>query len=251
MRFIDRIKERAKKSKKTIVLPESEDRRTFVAAEKILKEGIANLVIIGDEETVRKGSRGRDISGATIIDPATYEKTDAYIDEFTKLREKKGMTREKAKEILLTNYPYFGVMMVKMGDADGMVSGACHSSADTLRPCLQILKTKPGTRLVSAFFVVSVPDCEMGSHGTFVFSDAGLNQNPNPAELAAIAESSAESFELLVEDTPKIAMLSHSTKGSASHPDVDQSRGGYPDCKRREPGSVPGRRASARCGSDS
>ena len=222
MRFIDRIKERAKKNKKTIVLPESEDRRTFVAAEKILKEGIADLIIIGDEETVHKGSRGRDISGATIIDPAKFEKLDAYVDKFTELRAKKGMTKEKAREILLTNYPYFGVMMVKMGDADGLVSGACHSSADTLRPCLQILKTKPGTRLVSAFFVVSVPDCELGSHGTFVFADAGLNQNPNPAELAAIAESSAESFELLVEDRPKIAMLSHSTKGSASHPDVDK-----------------------------
>ena len=222
MRFIDRIKERAKKSKKTIVLPESEDRRTFVAAEKILKEGIANLIIIGDEERVRKGAKGRDISGAVIVDPATYEKTDAYIEKFTELRAKKGMTKEKAREILLNNYPYFGVMMVKMGDADGMVSGACHSSADTLRPCLQILKTKPGTRLVSAFFIVSVPDCEMGAHGTFLFADAGLNQNPNPEELAAIAESSAESFELLVEERPNIAMLSHSTKGSAHHPDVDK-----------------------------
>ena len=119
------------------------------AAEKILKEGIANLIIIGDEETVRKGSKGRDISGATIVDPATYEKTEAYVEKFAELRAKKGMTKEKAREILLHNYPYFGVMMVKMGDADGMVSGACHSSADTLRPCLQILKTKPGTRLVS------------------------------------------------------------------------------------------------------
>ena len=93
------------------------------------------------------------------------------------------MTPEKAKEILHTQYPYYGVMMVKMGDADGMVSGACHSTADTLRPCLQILKTKPGTKLVSAFFLIVVPDCEYGANGAFVFADSGLNQNPTPEEL--------------------------------------------------------------------
>ena len=107
------------------------------------------------------------------------------------------MTPEKAKEILHTQYPYYGVMMVKMGDADGMVSGACHSTADTLRPCLQILKTKPGTKLVSAFFLIVVPDCEYGANGAFVFADSGLNQNPTPEELSAIAASSAESFQLL------------------------------------------------------
>ena len=109
------------------------------------------------------------------------------------------MTEEQARELLLTNYPYYGVMMVKMGDADGMVSGACHSTADTLRPCLQILKTKPGT---------------------FVFGDCGLNQNPTPEELAAIAISSAESFKQLVGAEPRVAMLSHSSKGSAKHDDV-------------------------------
>ena len=117
------------------------------------------------------------------------------------------MTEEKARELLLTNYLYYGVMMVKMGDADGMVSGACHSTADTLRPCLQILKTKPGTKLVSAFFLIIVPDCEYGANGAFVFGDSGLNQNPNPEELAAIAASSAESFKLLVQEEPIVAML--------------------------------------------
>ena len=131
-------------------------------------------------------------------------------------------TPEKAKEILHTQYPYYGVMMVKMGDADGMVSGACHSTADTLRPCLQILKTKPGTKLVSAFFLIVVPDCEYGANGAFVFADSGLNQNPTPDELSAIAASSAESFKLLVQEEPIVAMLSHSTKGSAKHPDVDK-----------------------------
>ena len=132
------------------------------------------------------------------------------------------MTEEQARELLLSNYLYYGVMMVKMGDADGMVSGACHSTADTLRPCLQILKTKPGTKLVSAFFLMVVPDCEMGDHGTFIFGDAGLEQNPDPEKLANIAISSAESFRTLTGHEPIVAMLSHSTKGSAKHPDVDK-----------------------------
>ena len=132
------------------------------------------------------------------------------------------MTPDQAKEILLNQYLYYGVMMVKMGDADGMVSGACHSTADTLRPCLQILKTKPGTKLVSAFFLMVVPNCEYGANGAFVFADSGLNQNPTSEELAAIAASSAESFELLVQEKPIVAMLSHSTKGSAKHADVDK-----------------------------
>lgn len=222
MGFIETIKARARENKKTIVLPESEDRRTYVAAEKVLKEGIADLIIIGSEEAVKKGSEGLDISGAKIVDPATSDRTQAYIDKFVELRGKKGMTPEKAKEILLHDYPYYGCMMVKMGDADGMVSGACHSSADTLRPSLQILKTKPGTKLVSAFFLMVVPDCEYGEEGVFVFADCGLNQNPSSEELAAIAGSSAETFRLLVQKEPKVAMLSHSSKGSAKHADVDK-----------------------------
>ena len=122
----------------------------------------------------------------------------------------------------MNDYTYYGVMMVKMGDADGLVSGACHSTANTLRPCLQILKTKPGTKLVSAFFVMDVPNCEYGEDGVFVFGDCGLNQNPTAEELAAIAESSAESFKLLVGKEPKVAMLSHSSMGSAKHADVDK-----------------------------
>ena len=222
MGFIDDIKARAKTSKKTIVLPETEDIRTYEAAEAVLKEGTANLILVGSEEEIAKNKGSFDISGATIVDPAKSEKTDAYIAKLVELREKKGMTEEKARELLLTNYLYYGVMMVKMGDADGMVSGACHSTADTLRPCLQILKTKPGTKLVSAFFLMVVPNCEYGANGAFVFADSGLNQNPTSEELAAIAASSAESFELLVQEKPIVAMLSHSTKGSAKHADVDK-----------------------------
>ena len=222
MGFIDDIKAKAKADKKTIVLPETEDKRTYEAAEKILKEGTADLILVGSKEEVEKNGAGFDLTGAQIVDPAVNEKTAAYIDKLVELRQKKGMTKEQATEILMNNYLYYGVMMVKMGDADGMVSGACHSTADTLRPCLQILKTKPGTKLVSAFFVMVVPDCEMGENGTFVFADRGLEQNPDPEKLAAIAGSSAESFKMLVGAEPKVAMLSHSSKGSAKHADVDK-----------------------------
>ncbi len=222
MGFIDEIKAKAKANVQTIVLPETEDARTYEAAEKVLKEGTAKLILIGSEEEIAKNKGSFDISGATIVDPATSDKTEAYIAKLVELREKKGMTEEKAREFLLSSYTYYGVMMVKMGDADGMVSGACHSTADTLRPCLQILKTKPGTKLVSSFFVMVVPDCDMGENGTFVFSDCGLEQNPDSEKLAAIALSAAESFKLLVGDEPRVALLSHSSKGSAKHADVDK-----------------------------
>ena len=222
MGFIDLVKARARADKKTIVLPESMDRRTWEAAETILKEDIANLIIIGTPEDIADHSKGLDVSGATVINPQTYEKTQEYIDLFVELRKSKGMTPEKAKEIIMSDYAYYGCLMIKNGDADGLVSGACHSTADTLRPCLQIVKTKPGTKLVSAFFLMVVPDCEYGADGTFIFADSGLNQNPNPEELAAIAKSSADSFELLVQKEARVAMLSHSTKGSAKHPDVDK-----------------------------
>ena len=222
MAFIDEIKARAKADKKTIVLPETEDVRTYQAAEAVLREGTADLILVGSKEEIEKNGAGFDLTGAVIVDPATSDKTESYIAKLVELRQKKGMTEEQAREILLTNYLYYGVMMVKMGDADGMVSGACHSTADTLRPCLQILKTKPGTKLVSAFFIMVVPDCEMGANGTFLFGDSGLEQNPDPEKLAAIALSSADSFRLLTEKEPVVALLSHSTKGSAKHADVDK-----------------------------
>ncbi len=220
MGFIDVIKERAKADKKTIILPESMDSRIYEAAEKILKEDIANIIIIGSPEEVDEHGKGYDITGATIIDPATDEKTQEYIDLFVELRKSKGLTEEEARKIALTDYTYYGCLMIKAGHADGMVSGACHSTANTLRPCLQIIKTKPGVKLVSAFFLMVVPNCEFGENGTFVFADCGLEQNPDPEKLAAIAASSAESFELLVQKDAKVAMLSHSTMGSAKHDDV-------------------------------
>ena len=222
MAFIDKIKEQARQNKKTIVLPESMDRRTFEAAAEILSEDIANLVIIGNSEEVAKNSEGLDISKAVIVDPATNPKTAEYIDLLVELRKAKGMTKEMATDLLMKEYMFYACIMVKAGDADGVVSGACHSTANTLKPALQIIKTKPGTKLVSAFFLMEVPDCDMGENGTFVFGDCGLNQNPNPEELAAIAVSSAESFKALVGVEPKVAMLSHSTMGSAKHADIDK-----------------------------
>lgn len=238
MGFIDAIKERAKADKKTIVLPESMDRRTFEAAEKILKEGIANLIIIGTPEEIAKNSEGLDISGAKIVDPFNDPNKQKYIDKFVELRGAKGVTPEIAKETMEKDYMYYACLMCKCGDADGAVSGACHSTANTIRPCLQIIKTKPGTKLVSAFFLMEVPDCEYGENGIFVFSDCGLNQNPTAEELAAIAGSSAESFKMLTGKEPKVAMLSYSTMGSAKHDDVTKvqeatklAKEAYPELK--------------------
>lgn len=235
MAFIDTIKARAKADKKTIILPESMDRRTFEAAAQILAEDIANLIIIGTEEEVAANSEGLDISGATIINPFTYEKTEEYLNLFVELRKKKGLTYEEAKKTALGDYMYYACLMVKAGDADGVVSGACHSTANTLRPSLQIVKTKPGCKLVSAFFLMVVPDCQYGANGTFVFADSGLEQNPDPEKLAAIAASSAESFELLTGEKALVAMLSHSTKGSAKHADVDKVVAATQICKEQYP----------------
>ncbi len=222
MGFIENIKARAKQEKKRIVLPETTDHRTIVAAHKILEEDIADIILIGDKDTILEMADGIDLSKATFVDPCNCEKFDEYVELLVDLRKSKGMTSEEARELLLTNVLYFGCIMVKAGDADGMVAGAINSSANVLRASLQILKTAPGTKLVSAFFLVVVPNCDMGANGTFIFSDAGLNQSPNAEELAAIAESSALSFELLVQQEPIIAMLSHSTKGSAKHVEVDK-----------------------------
>ena len=222
MSFIDIIKERAKKDIKTIVLPESMDRRVMEAASKILDEDIAKIIIVGTPEEIEKSSEGLDISKAIIINPFTSDLTEDLILKLVELRKNKGLTYEEAKKLLLEDYMYYACMLVKVGMADGCVSGACHSTSNTLRPALQIIKTKPGVELVSAFFLMVVPDCEFGNNGTFVFADCGLEQNPDPIKLAAIGGSSAESYKLLVGDEPKVAFLSHSTMGSAKHNDVDK-----------------------------
>jgi len=218
MNFIENIKNRAKQEIKTIVLPEAEDLRTLKATQIALKEKYANIVLVGNEEIIKQKAQENNINieGATIINPQTSKDYEKYAQLLYELRKNKGMTIEQAKELVL-NPVYFGMLMVKDEEtkADGLVSGAVHSTADTLRPALQILKTAPDTKLVSAFFVMVVPDCEYGENGTFIFGDAGLNENPNPDQLSEIAISSSKSFEQLVQKEPKVAMLSYSSHGSA------------------------------------
>ena len=222
MSFIEDIKRRAKSKKMRIVLPESMDKRVMEAASIAIEEDIADIIIIGKDDVLKETAKGFDISKATIIDSDTSEITEELINKLVEIRKNKGLTYDEAKKYLLTDYMYYACMLVKTGRADGVVSGACHSTANTLRPALQIIKTKPGVLLVSAFFLMVVPNCEYGTNGTFIFADAGLEQNPTPERLAAIAGSSAESFKLLVQNEPIVAMLSHSTKGSAKHADVDK-----------------------------
>lgn len=216
MNFIDSIKERARQSIKTIVLPEASDLRIVKAAHIALKEKYANIILVGDEENIKSmaNENNLDISEAKIINPLKSDKAEIYANKLYELRKEKGMTLEMARE-LVKDEVYFSMMMVKLEEADGLVSGAIHSTSDTLRPALQILKTAPGTKLVSAFFLMVVPNCEYGENGVFVFGDCGLNQNPTAEELVEIAHSSSKSFEQLVGKEAKVAMLSYSTMGSA------------------------------------
>ena len=218
MTFIEEVKERARKSIKTIILPEAEDIRILEATQTILKEKFANIILIGKEEEILKKAKENnlDIANAEIINPETSAKRKEYSKILYELRKNKGMTEEQADKLILDPV-YFGMVMVKdeETEADGLVSGAIHSTSDTLRPALQILKTAKGTKLVSAFFVMVVPDCTYGENGTFIFADSGLNENPGVLALSEIAISSAKSFKQLVQKEPKIAMLSYSTKGSA------------------------------------
>ena len=217
MAFIDEIKDRAKKDIKKIVLPESDDDRTLKATSEVLKQKFAEIILIGNRSKILERAKELsldNIEEAEIVDPNNSENYNEFVEQFYELRKHKGMTIEKAKEFMLDNI-YFGMMMVKQGYADGLVSGAVHSTSDTLRPALQILKTAPGTKLVSAFFMMIVPNCIYGENGVFLFSDSGLNENPDSDALSEIALSSSKSFELLTGKTPKIAMLSYSSHGSA------------------------------------
>jgi phosphate acetyltransferase len=204
--FLKSMKAAAQADKKTIVLPEGEDQRTIDAARTIVSEGIANLVILGDPSSI-------DVEGVQVIDPATAPNRQAYADAFYELRKAKGVTPEQAYE-QMADATYYGTMMVKLGDADGLVSGACHSTANTLRPALQILKTAPGTKLVSSFFIMCTPT-EYGENGTLLFADCGLNIAPDADQLSEIAIASAATWKSLIGTEAKVAMLSYSTMGSA------------------------------------
>ena len=187
--FLETMLARAKADRQTIVLPEGDDERTLAAAERILADDIADLVILGDAHAI--AASPYKLSGARIIDPRTSELREGFAEALYELRKAKGMTPEQAMG-LMDDVLYFGVMMVKTGGADGMVAGACHATGDVLRPCLQILKTAPGVKLVSSFFVMVVPDCDLGQEGTFLFSDCGLEVQPDAEKLAHIAVNSAK-----------------------------------------------------------
>ena len=219
MSFLETMLARAKADKQTIVLPEGNDPRTLEAAEKLIAHDACNVIVLGCEEELKAG--GRELRGVRIIDPETSDLREKFATRLYELRKHKGMTPEDALD-KISDVLYFGVMMVKCGEADGMVSGACHSTGDVLRPCLQILKTAPGVKLASSFFVMVVPDCEYGQNGTFIFSDCGLEVQPDDEALAHIAVNSARSWKSLIGTEPAVAMLSHSSKGSARNDDANK-----------------------------
>jgi phosphate acetyltransferase len=222
-KVLDDIKKRASVLGKNIVLPEGEDKRVVEAAAVSVKEGVAKITLLGNPEEIKKANPEVDLSGVTIIDPLTYHKTEEYANLLYELRKAKGMTEAQAEELSYDN-TYFGMLMLKNGDADGLVSGACHSTANTLRPGLQIIKTAKGAPLVSSYFLMIAPECgnPFCEDGCYIYADCGLVQNPSAEELAGIAIQSAESAKMIAELSPRVAMLSHSTKGSAKHADVDK-----------------------------
>ena len=228
--FLNRMKAAAKADKKTIILVEGEDPRVVEAAKKISAEGIADIIMLGDPVPT-----DLDIEGVTVVDPKTDPRHEAYAQKFAELRAKKGVTIEQARA-QMNDATYFGTMMVKMGDADGLVSGACHSTANTLRPALQILKTAPGTKLVSAFFVMCTNKKEFGTDGTLIFADCGLNIAPTSDELSEIAIASAHSWEAFMGNAePHVAMLSYSTMGSAGGESAKKVQEAVAFCKDKAP----------------
>lgn len=239
MNIIEEIKNRAKQEMKTIVLPEADDERILRAAKKVQDEGIANIILLGDIEKTEKIAKEKkiDISKLKFINVKQSNKLNSYSEKLFELRKHKGMTIEEARKLVIDPV-YYGMMMVKCDEADGLVSGATHSTANTLRPALQIIRTKPGEKLVSAFFIINVPNCKYGENGIFLFSDCGLNENPTSEDLSEIAASSSKSFKKLIQKEPKIAMLSYSTHGSKISEQTEKMRKAtelvrekYPDIK--------------------
>lgn len=219
----DTLIEKAKILGKTIVLPETEDVRVIQAAELIVKEGIAKLILVGNLAKIRDDAKVNsvNIDGVEIIDPKTYERTEEFVIELQKLREKKGMTIEQAREIMLTDPRFFGAMLVRMGLADGMVAGSNSPTAQVLKAAIQVIGVKPGLKTVSSSFIMITKTPEYGYNGVFVFSDGGVIPDPTAEQMADIAISASEKAKFtagILE--PKVAFLSFSTKGSAEHPMV-------------------------------
>ena len=231
--FIDTLIDRAKADKKTIVLPEGNDERILEAAQEALAQGIANIIILGDADEI--AAKGYNLEGATIIDPATSDKQEEFAELLYELRKAKGMTPEEAKE-LVKDPIHFAVLMVNSGLCDGLVGGACHATIKILSPSLKIIKTAPGEPMVSSFFIMDVPGSEFGENGLFLFADCALEIQPTSEKLAHIANQTDKSFKRLIGDDPRIALLSHSSHGSAVNDDstkvvkaVEYIRENYPD----------------------
>ncbi|HPX93920.1 MAG TPA: phosphate acetyltransferase [Bacillota bacterium] len=214
MEFLEYIMSEARSAKKTIVLPESGDRRVVEAAAAVAAERIAGIIMIGNWKKVRNDFPDIHFDGIQFLEPSAHDRFEEMAGKLHQLRKHKGMTAEQARDALL-DPTTFGIMLLKMGLADGLVAGAVNTTADTLRPALQILKTRPGTKLVSAYMLMVVPDCVLGNQGMFLMSDCALNVNPTAEELAEIALASAESWRQLTGREPRVAMLSYSSKGSA------------------------------------
>ncbi|MGC8863896.1 MAG: phosphate acetyltransferase [Armatimonadota bacterium] len=221
--LMDKIYAKARAATKRITLPEADDVRTVTAADRIVRESLADVVLISPIDKIEAAviQSGADVSGCRIEDPTTSPLREQLARQFYELRKHKGITPEQAYEIVADPL-YFGCMMVYAGQADGQVSGATHSTADTVRPALQILKTAPDCKLVSSFFVMIVPDCPYGENGLFIYADCGLIINPDPDQLAEIAIQSAKTMQTLLEFEPRVAMLSFSTKGSGKDPIADK-----------------------------
>lgn len=218
MKIIDEIKERVKKNKKRIILPEAQDIRVLKAAELTKKENFAEPILIGKEKEIINLAKENniDLENIEIINPETFKDKEKIINSFYELRKDKGISIEDAKKLLTTNYIYFGNMLVKENFADGLVCGSICTSADTLRPALQIIKTANNTKVASSFFLIELEDRTLGKDGCFIYSDCGMIQNPTSEELVEIASSSAKTLRLLLSSEPIIAFLSHSTMGSST-----------------------------------
>lgn len=224
MDFVNQLKERAAKDKKRIVLPEGLEERTLKAADIILEEGFADVILIGNPQAIAEEARRhvlKNISKATIVDPKAHDKKEEYTDLLFDLRKKKGLTKEQAAE-LVENPLYLSVLMIKSGDADGEVAGAENATGDVLRPAFQIVKTKPGISVVSGAFIMVLKDKEFGEDGIIVFADGAVHPYPTTEELAEIAVATGQTTRSLLGIEPRVAMLSFSTKGSAKHEMVDK-----------------------------
>jgi len=233
---MESIWEFAKNAKKKIALPEASEERNLKAAEFAHKNRLAEILLIGNEDEIRDNASkiNVNISGIKIINPENSNLFETYAGNFYNLRKSKGMSPEKAKEIMLDPV-YFATMMVKMKDADGMVSGAIHSTGDLLRPALQIIKTAPGISIVSSSFVMELQDKTFGDNGVILFADCAINPNPNAEELSSIALATAATAKSLCRIEPRVAMLSFSTKGSAEHELVTKVREAAKLAKEKSP----------------